>query len=123
MKSPYTGFMRILKAFSYSFSGFVSAFKSEVAFKQDLIVFIIGTFFAVYLPFSFVEKSFLISTLLLILLMELTNTAIETIVDRISPEYHDLSKKAKDIGSLLVLLSFINAFLIWGSLIYQTFFR
>ena len=123
MKSSYTGFMRILKAFSYSFSGFVSAFKSEVAFKQDLVVFIIGTFFAVYLPFSFVEKSFLISTLLLILLMELTNTAIETIVDRISPEYHDLSKKAKDIGSLLVLLSFINAFLIWGTLIYQTFFR
>lgn len=119
MKSPHTGIKRIFNAFIYSYDGFKSAFQSEAAFRQDLILFGIGTVLAVCLPVELLSKSLLISSLFLILLMELVNTAIETVVDRISPDYHNLSKKAKDIGSLLVLMAFINMILIWTSVIIQ----
>lgn len=117
MKSPYKGIRRILKAFGYSYEGFKAAFKSEAAFRQDL--FLCGVLFLVswLLSISIVERAMLISSLLLVLLMELTNTAIEYVVDRISTEYHDLSKKAKDVGSLLVLLSFVNMVVVWGSIL------
>lgn len=118
MKSPYKGLVRIFKAFGYSAAGFKAAFSSEAAFRQDVAVFVLGTAAAIYFPFVLLHKVLLISSLLLILLMELTNTAIEYVVDRISPEYHDLSKKAKDTGSLLVLIAFINAVLLWGFAIY-----
>ena len=121
MKSPYTGIKRILKAFVYSYQGFMATFKSEAAFRQDLGVFIIGTIAAMCLPVSALEKGLLVSSLVLILLMELANTAIEVVVDRISDEYHELSQKAKDIGSLLVLVSFINAGIIWLAVLVQHF--
>lgn len=121
MKSPYKGFRRILNAFLYSGSGFAAAFKTEAAFRQDLAVFILGTATALYLPLSLIERVCLISPLLLILLMELVNTAIEVVVDRISDDFHLLSKKAKDIGSLLVLISFINAILWWGAVLWPLF--
>lgn len=121
MKSPYHGLRRILNAFAYSAAGFAAAFKSEAAFRQDLAVFVIGTGVALYLPLSFIERVCLISPLLLILLMELANTAIETVVDRISDDFHLLSKKAKDIGSLLVLIAFINAILWWAAVLCPLF--
>lgn len=110
---------RIFNAFKYSCHGFVAAFKSEAAFRQNLLIFVIGTVAAIFLPIGPVTKYMLVSALLLILLMELVNTAIETVVDRISADIHPLSKKAKDIGSLLVLISYINALLIWGIVIWQ----
>ena len=122
MKSDAKGLKRILKAFVYSFDGFRAAFK-ESAFRQEIVVFIAGTAAAVYFPLSLEQKGMLISSLLIVLMAELTNTAIETVIDRISPEYHDLSKKAKDIGSLLVLLAFINAGVLWGLTVWQVFFQ
>jgi len=121
MKSPHTGIKRILKAFIYSFDGFKSTFKSEAAFRQDLAVFVVGTVVAMLLPVGALEKGLLISSLVLILLMELVNTAIEVTIDRISPDYHELSKKAKDTGSLLVLLSFVNAGIIWAAVLVRHF--
>jgi len=122
MKSPHTGAKRILKAFTYSYDGFKATFKSEAAFRQDLAVFIIGTIVALFLPVGVLEKGLLVSSLVLILLMELANTAIEMVIDRISGDYHELSKRAKDIGSLLVLLSFINAGIIWLAVLVRHFF-
>ncbi len=113
MKSSDTGIKRILKAFTYSYQGFIAAFKSEAAFRQDLAVFIIFSILAFCLPLQLIEQFRLISALLLILIAELINTAIETVIDRISPDYHELSKKAKDIGSLIVLLAFVYAILQW----------
>ena len=113
MKATDTGIKRILKAFTYSYQGFIATFKSEAAFRQDIAVFIIFSIIALCLPLQLTEQLKLISALLLILLAELINTAIETIIDRISPDYHELSKKAKDIGSLIVLLAFIYAVLQW----------
>jgi diacylglycerol kinase (ATP) len=113
MKSPHTGLTRILAAFTYSYHGFKAAWRSEAAFRQDSAVFVVGTIVALCLPVGMLGKGLLVSALVLILLMELVNTSIEAIVDRISEDYHELSKKAKDIGSLLVLLSFINAGVVW----------
>ncbi len=119
MKSQNKGLKRILHAFIYSYNGFVATFKSEAAFRQDLLfcAFCIGLLF--FLPVSGVSLALMVFALLFILLMELANTAIEFIVDRIGLEYHELSKKAKDIGSLLVLLSFVNMFLIWGIILFN----
>lgn len=122
MKATDTGIKRILKAFVYSRDGFLSAFKSEAALRQDLAVFAIFSIVAMCLNLVLWQKAVLISSLLLIVIMELVNTAVEVVIDRISPEYHELSKKAKDIGSLLVLLAFVNAVILWGAFLYPQFF-
>ena len=122
MKSTDTGIRRILKAFIYSRDGFSAAVKSEAALRQDLLVFVVFSLIALFLDLMLWQKALLISSLLFIVIMELVNTAVETVIDRMSPDYHELSKKAKDIGSLLVLLSFINAFLIWGAFLYPLLF-
>lgn len=122
MKSPYAGFKRILKAFTYSYDGFSAVFKSEAAFRQDLVVFVLGITACIFLPASLSLKLLMVFSLFIILLMELANTAIETVIDRIGEEYHPLSKTAKDIGSLLVLIAFVNAAVIWGAVLFDTFF-
>jgi len=108
-----TGIKRILNAFMHSRDGFMSAFKSEIAFRQDLLIFVVFSLIAIILNISLWHKFILITVLLFILFAELVNTAIETVIDRISTDYHELSKKAKDIGSMLVLMSFINAIMWW----------
>lgn len=110
MKSEYNGLKRILKAFSYSRDGFVATFKTEAAFRQDILFCIVAGVILCLLPISGVQTAFLLFALFLILFMELINTAIEVVVDRVGEEYHPLSKKAKDIGSLLVLLAFVHFF-------------
>ena len=122
MKATGTGIKRILKAFIYSRDGFTSAFKSEAALRQDLAVFVIFSAAALCLNLVLWQKAILISSLLFIVIMELVNTAVEVVIDRISPDYHELSKKAKDIGSLLVLLAFVNALILWGAFLYPLFF-
>ena len=112
---------RIIKAFGYSFAGVAAAWKSEPAFRQEIVVFAIGTIVAVLLPIGILTTALLISSMILVLLMELANTAIESVVDRISDAHHTLSKKAKDVGSALVLLSIINACVVWGAVLLDLF--
>lgn len=123
MKSKKQGLTKILNAFNYSFHGFISAFKSEESLRLDLLFVLICFIVAIFLPVNIFTKSILISSLLFILFAELVNTSIEVIIDRISDEYHELSKKAKDIGSCLVLLAFLNFLLIWGNVLYGMFFN
>lgn len=123
MKSPYKGIKRILKAFTYSYEGFIAVFKSEAAFRQDMAVFILGIGMCLFLPVSLPSKLLMIFSLFLIILMELVNTGLEVVIDRISKEFHPLSKTAKDIGSLLVLISFINAAVIWSAILFNHFFE
>ena len=123
MTAQANGVKRILKAFIHSYDGFTATFKSEAAFRQDLVVFVIFSVISAVLDIELLHKILLISSLLFILFAELTNTAIETAIDRISEEYHELSKKAKDIGSMLVLLSFINAALWWIVILYINFMQ
>jgi diacylglycerol kinase (ATP) len=108
---------RILNACKYSYEGFMAAYKSEPAFRQDLLIFFIGLIIVFQLDIDKVERVILVCSLLFIFIMELVNTAIEVVVDRISKERHPLSKKAKDIGSLLVFLSFVTCIIIWCSIL------
>ena len=119
MKATDTGIKRILKAFKYSYDGFTATFKSEAAFRQDLAVCLLFGGVALWLDVAWAQKCILLSALIFILLAELVNTAIETVIDRISADYHELSKKAKDIGSLVVLLAFINAIVVWSAVLPQ----
>lgn len=113
MKKVFSELKRLFNAYTYSWNGLKSAFRTEVSFRQDLIVFILGTLISFFLPISNLERALILFSLVLILLMELVNTAIEVIIDRVSPKYHPLSGRAKDIGSSLVLIAFINAIMVW----------
>ena len=116
MKSPYknkTGLTRILSAFKNSTEGLKNTFKNEEAFRQELILTIILTPLAIYIGENHIERIFLITSLILLLLVELINTAIEVVVDRVSHEKNNLSKLAKDIGSAAVLIAFINCLIVW----------
>lgn len=119
MKRSKKGIKRILNAFKFSYDGFIATFKSEEAFRQDILIFVIFMPIAILLDISIVEKMFLFSTLFLVILSELINTAIEMTIDRISEELHPLSKIAKDIGSCIVLVSFIYMILIWSIILFN----
>ena len=107
------GFKRIIAAFVNSIDGFQAAWRSEYAFRQEVIVVLIGTGVALLLPVSSFQKVLLISVLLLVLLVEIINSAIEAVVDRISLDRHPLSKRAKDMGSAAVALSIMIAVMAW----------
>ena len=105
---------RLIKAFGYSFNGLKAAIISETAFRQELMLAFILIPVVILLELSTIEKALMISSIILIIMVELVNTAIEAVVDRISEEKHSLSKKAKDVGSSVVLLAFLNAVCVWG---------
>ena len=89
--------------------------------RQDIIICMILAPIAIFLPITLIEKLFLFSTLFLIVMAELINTAIEMTIDRISEELHPLSKIAKDIGSCIVLVSFMYLILVWVLILYSNF--
>jgi len=103
----------VLNALGYSFSGLAAAARHEDAFRMELIAVMLLAPVALWLGESGVERALLIGCLLLVLIVELLNSAIEATVDRISFENHHLAKRAKDIGSAAVMLSLVNAGLIW----------
>ena len=113
MKKLLFDIKHIFRAFTYSWQGLSYIFKNEIAFRQDVVVFVIGTVFALLWPVCAVSKAVMIFSLFFILLMEMVNTAIEVVVNRISTDRHPLSGHAKDIGSALVLIAFLNAIIVW----------
>jgi diacylglycerol kinase (ATP) len=116
MKSPYkgkTGLKRLINAFGYSIAGTLAAFKHEDAFRQEVILTVILIPIALYYGQTSIEQTLMISSLLLIIIVELLNSSIEATVDRISVKHHKLAKRAKDIGSAAVFFSLINAAAIW----------
>ena len=116
MKSPYkgkTGIKRLANAFTYSVAGTLAAFKHEDAFRQEVILSIILIPLAIYLGQTTIEQALMISSILLIIIVELLNSSVEATVDRISVKRHKLSKRAKDIGSAAVFFSLVNAAVIW----------
>ena len=107
------GMGRMLRAFSSSAKGFVGAFREEAAFRQELLFTCVALPLGVWLGRSGVERALLAAPVLLILIVELLNSAIEATVDRIGLERHVLAGLAKDIGSAAVMLSFILLGVIW----------
>jgi len=109
------GITRIIKAMGYSIAGFKAAFKNEAAFRQELLLVVILLPVAIVFGEGMIEKALLISSLILILIVELINSAIESTIDRIGSEQHELSGRAKDIGSAAVFLALLNVCVIWIS--------
>jgi len=115
-ESPHkgkTGIQRLINATRYSFDGFAAAARHEDAFRMELLAFAIATPIGLWLGRTGLERAMLVGCLFLVLIVELLNSAVEAAVDRISFENHRLAKRAKDIGSAAVMLSLVNAGVVW----------
>ncbi|MES2901414.1 MAG: diacylglycerol kinase [Pseudomonadota bacterium] len=116
------GLGRILPAIGYGMAGLKAAWQNEHAFRQEAVIGLILTITALALPISAFQKMFLIAVLVLVMIVELINSAIEAIVDRISLERHPLSKNAKDMGSAAVMLSIFMASSCWIVVLFNRFY-
>lgn len=105
---------RLIGAPVYAWRGLRACFATEEAFRLQLLAAVFMVPLALWLDISSSEKVLLILPVVLVLIVELLNTAVETVVDRVSPEFHDLSGRAKDIASSAVLLSLLTVLLVWG---------
>jgi diacylglycerol kinase (ATP) len=108
-----TGIRRIWNALLYSCAGLSAALRHESAFRQEVLLAAVLLPLALLLDVSLLGKALLVASVMLVLIVELLNSAIEAIVDRVSLELHPLAKRAKDIGSAAVLLSLASLGLVW----------
>ena len=114
------GLSRVLHAGGYSIQGLRAGW-GETAFRQEAILAIVLLPLAFWLGQNWVETALLAGTVLLVMIVELLNTCIESAIDRIGPEWHDLSKRAKDMGSAAVLLSLLLCLGVWLGAVWQRF--
>ena len=124
MTNPHkrrTGIDRVMHAAEYSIDGLRSAYRSESAFRQEFWLAVALVPLAFWLGRGWVEVALLAGSVILVLIIELLNSAIEAAIDRISFELHDLSKRAKDIGSAAVFLSLLLCAGIWCAALWQRF--
>ena len=116
IESPHkgkTGLRRIWNALFYSLEGLKAAYRHEDAFRQEVWLALVLIPLALYLPASGTGKALMVGSVLIVLIVELLNSAVEATVDRVSLEHHRLAKRAKDIGSAAVLFSLLNVALVW----------
>lgn len=121
MQSPHkgkTGLKRLWNALHYSKEGFKAAYEHEDAFRQEVLMALVLVPLGFYLGKSGVEKALLVASVLLVMVVELLNSAVEATVDRISLENHLLAKRAKDIGSAAVLMSLVMLAVVWGFVVF-----
>ncbi len=109
-----SGIKRVFSAFFYSIDGLRTAWRYEHAFRQELMIVVPGVILALLIPVTVLERVVLIAALLLVLIVEFLNSAVEAVVDRVSLERNPLSKNAKDLGSAAVMLSMLIAAVAWG---------
>ncbi|EGR7977686.1 diacylglycerol kinase [Vibrio vulnificus] len=112
-KPGNTGIKRIIKATGYSIQGLKAAFKHEAAVRQEFALLVVAVVLATWLEVSMLERITLLAVVVLVLIVELMNSAVEAVVDRIGVEHHELSGRAKDIGSAAVLVALIFAVFTW----------
>ena len=115
-ESPFkgkTGLRRMWNAFNYSIAGLKAAYLCEDAFRQEVRLTVILIPAAFFIPVPWLAKGLMIASVLLVLVVELLNSAIEAVVDRVSLENHRLAKRAKDIGSAAVLVSLLMVLVVW----------
>jgi diacylglycerol kinase (ATP) len=120
-ESPHkgkTGLRRILNALAYSLDGLRAAYRHEDAFRQEVLLAALLLPVAFFVPASGGGRALLVASVLLVLMVELLNSAVEAAVDRISLEDHRLAKRAKDIGSAAVLISLLNVVLVWALVLF-----
>jgi len=115
--SPFkgkTGLERLWNALGYSRDGLKAAWQHEAAFREEVLLALVAVPLGLWLGKTGLEKAILAASVLMVLVVELLNSAVEAVVDRVSAERHDLSKRAKDLGSAAVLLSLAATGLIWA---------
>jgi len=120
-KPGNTGFRRVVNATFYSFAGLRTAWRTEAAFRQECVGVVVLVPVALWLGQSAVQRSLLLSSCVLVLIVELVNTAIEFVVDRVGTDHHELSGRAKDLGSAAVFTSIALAMLVWGLIAWERF--
>lgn len=116
-ESPFkgkTGLRRVWNAFNYSLAGLAAAYRHEDAFRQEVWLALVLIPLSFVFPASGIGRALMIASVLLVIVVELLNSAVEAAVDRISLENHHLAKRAKDIGSAAVLVSLVNVAVVWG---------
>ncbi|AGB84378.1 diacylglycerol kinase [Serratia sp. FGI94] len=121
MANQTTGLTRIIKAAGYSYKGLTAAWRNEAAFRQESVAAVVAVIVALWLDVDAVARILLIGSVLLVLIVEVLNSAIEAIVDRVGTDFHELSGRAKDMGSAAVSLSIILALLVWVTLLWRHF--
>ena len=112
------GLTRLWNGLGYSRDGIGAAWKNEAAFREEILLAAITIPLAIYLGKNGVDRALLIGSIILILIVEILNAAVEAAVDKASPEKHELAKRAKDMGSAAVLFSLINAAVIWACVLW-----
>ena len=115
---PSIGFARVVSAWRYSLSGLAGAWRTEGAFRQEVIGAAILIPIACFIPVPVLHRALLIASVLMVIVVELLNSAMEAAIDRISLDRHPLSKKAKDTGSAAVLVSIVIAMLVWAGVLF-----
>ncbi|MFW9605314.1 MAG: diacylglycerol kinase [Pseudomonas sp.] len=121
MTSPFkgrTGFKRVINAAGYSRDGLLAAFRGEAAFRQLVLLNVVLIPLAFFLQVSNTERAVLVLVSLLALIVELLNSAIEAVVDRVSLEFHPLSKNAKDMGSAAQFIALTMISAVWGIVLF-----
>ena len=113
------GLTRLINALAYSRDGIAAAWKNEAAFREEVLLAAIAIPLAFYLGKTGVERALLVGSIVFILIVEILNSAVEAVVDKASPEKHELAKRAKDMGSAAVLLALINAAVVWACVLWS----
>jgi len=116
-----TGIKRVMNACRYSLQGFRYAWRNEAAFRQELTCVAILLPLALWLNVSTVERIALVGVLAIVIIVELLNSAIEAAIDRIGPEHHDLSGRAKDLGSAAVFVTLTLTLYVWSAILYDNY--
>lgn len=116
------GLRRLINALGYSIQGFKAAYKYEAAFREEVLLAVVLIPTALLLPVDALEKLLLVLSVLFVLLVEILNSAIEAVVDRFGGEIHELSGRAKDLGSAAVLIALTMAGLVWGCILIPLLF-
>ncbi len=111
------GFKRLVNACFFSAAGLKATWEHEEAFRQEVVLFVVATPLALWLGETAIEKLLLIGSIVLVMLVELLNTAVEAVVDRVGFEHHELSGRAKDIGSAAVMMSLTWAAITWAAIL------
>lgn len=118
-KTGVTGIKRIINAAGYSWKGICSAYKHEAAFRQELWLAIVLVPAGIYLGGTLIDKAMLVSSVLFVLVVELLNSAVESVVDRISDEHHELAGRAKDMGSAAVFFALVITAIVWTAVLFE----
>ncbi|MDJ0623337.1 MAG: diacylglycerol kinase [Desulfocapsaceae bacterium] len=122
MKPEYSSLQRIWKACFHSRDGLVDVYRREAAFRQELALFLLSLPIIIFLPISLTSKLVLLGINTLVLITEILNSAIEAVVDLVSPDFSELGKKAKDMGSAAVFIALALAASVWAITLFSLYF-